>query len=328
MILAGDIGGTNSRLAIFNDDLGLVDQHVYLNAGRTSFPDIVREFIGKQKYPIDKACFAVAGPVSDGRVTLTNLSWHLEEETLAAELKIGKVGLINDLMGHAEGIATLSPDKLICLQKGEPSQRGGRAVIAAGTGLVEAGLFYDAVAGVYRAFPTEGGHADFSPRNELEDQLLLFLRKKSPRVFWEMALSGPGLRNLYDFLKSTGKFAKSDELPDKPEYDGKGPKPADISGAGMAGTSVLAVAALEMFVTLYGAEAGNLALKTLATGGVYLGGGIAPRILAKLQSDRFLDAFRAKSTDKLAAMMRKIPVYVINFELCGLYGAANYASRL
>jgi len=332
MILAGDIGGTNSRLAVFDSDFNKVEEKVYKNAGRSSLQGIVAEFRATFSHPIERACFAVAGPVSEGKVTLTNLSWHLEEKQLAEELKVASVGLINDLMGHAEGIEVLSPDKFITLNAGRTVPSGQRAVIAAGTGLGEAGLFFDAKTGRYRSFPSEGGHADFSPTNEEEDALLHFLRSKLKHVYWEAVLSGRGLRNLYDFYCAGGKFSKSDELPDKPTGEGggagAGPSPADISQAGLSGSSRIAVAALELFVRLYGAEAGNLALTMLSTGGVYLGGGIAPRIVTKLQSPQFLNAFWAKSTEKLETLMKQFPIHVINFDLGGLYGAANYARHL
>lgn len=328
MILAGDIGGTNSRLAIFDSNLTKIEEKVFKNAGRGSLEEIIAEFREPFSHPLDRACFAVAGPVAEGKVTLTNLSWHLEEKQLGSELKIPVVGLINDLMGHAEGIEVLPPDKFVTLHAGRPVPSGQRAVIAAGTGLGEAGLFFDAKAARYRSFPSEGGHADFSPTNEEEDALMKFLRGRVKYVYWEAVLSGRGLRNLYDFYCQSGRFKKADELPDRPEYGGAGPAPADVSAAGLTGTSPVAVAALELFVRLYGAEAGNLALKMLATNGVYLGGGIAPRIIDKLKSPQFLSAFQSKSTDKVQAIMKQIPVHVINFDLCGLYGAANYARHL
>jgi glucokinase len=328
MILAGDIGGTNSRLAVFDSDLNMVEEKVFKNAGRPSLEDIVTEFRKPFSHPIERACFAVAGPVAERKVTLTNLSWHLEEVQLAEELDVPVVGLINDLMGHAEGIEVLSPDKFITLHPGRAVPSGQRAVIAAGTGLGEAGLFYDSKSRRYRSFPSEGGHTDFSPTNDEELALWKFLRGRLKRAYWEAVLSGRGLRNLYDFYCQNGQFSKKDELPNKPEYGDAGPSPADISAAGLAGTSPVAVAALELFARLYGAEAGNLALKMLATGGVYLAGGIAPKIVSKLQRPDFLAAFQSKSTDKLEILMKEIPVHVINFELCGLYGAANYARHM
>jgi glucokinase len=328
MILAGDIGGTNSRLAIFDPQLQKIQEQVYKNAGRASLQEIILEFIKPFGKPIDRACFAVAGPVAQGQVTMINLSWHLEEKALSQELNIPQVTLINDLRGHAEGIAVLKPDQFITLFAGNPVPGGGRAVIAAGTGLGEAGLAFDARTGRYLSFATEGGHSDFAPTDDEQDALLKFLRGRYKHVYWELVLSGRGLRNLYDFYCTTGKFKKSDELPDNPEWKGAGPPPPEISGAGMNGTSAVAVAAVELFAKLYGAEAGNFALKTLATNGVYLGGGIAPRIAAKLKSPSVLAAFQGKGSDKMEAVMKQVPLHIINFELCGLYGAANYARNL
>jgi len=328
MILAGDVGGTNSRLAIFDWDLNKVEEQVFKNAGRPSLQGIIAEFLKPFSHPIDRACFAVAGPVAQGQVTMINLSWHLEERQLSEELKIPLVTLINDLRGHAEGIAVLSADKFITLTPGQPVVGGGRAVIAAGTGLGEAGLAYDSKTKRYLSFPTEGGHSDFSPTNDEQDALMKFMRTRTPRVYWEMVLSGRGMRNLYDFYVAGGRFKKSEEIADKPEWKGAGPTPADISAAGLSGSSPVAVAALELFARLYGAEAGNFALKTLATSGVYLGGGIAPRIAAKLKSPDVLAAFQQKGSDKMEAVMKQIPLHIINFELCGLYGAANYARHL
>jgi glucokinase len=328
MILAGDIGGTNSRLAVFDAQLIKVEEKEYKNAGRGSLQEIIAEFRKTFSHPLDRACFAVAGPVAEGKVTLTNLSWHLEEKQLAQELSIPQVGLINDLMGHAEGIEVLASAKFITLRGGHPVPGGQRAVIAAGTGLGEAGLFFDVKANRYRSFPSEGGHSDFSPTNDEEDALLKFLRGRLKHVYWEAVLSGRGFQNLYDFYIASGKFSRNDQIPENPQKPGAAPTPAEISGAGLNGTSPVAVAALELFVRLYGAEAGNLALKMLATGGVYLGGGIAPRIKEKLKSPQFLTAFGAKSTDKIQAVLQQIPIHIIDFELCGLYGAANYARHM
>jgi glucokinase len=328
MILAGDIGGTNSRLAVFDEQLQKVQEQVYKNAARPSLQGIIAEFLGTSNYAIDRACFAVAGPVAQGQVTMINLSWHLEEKALAQELKIPRVTLINDLRGHAEGIEVLKPDQIITVFAGQPVAGGARAVIAAGTGLGEAGLAFDAKTGRYLSFATEGGHSDFSPTNDEEDALLKFMRGRVKHVYWEMVLSGRGLRNLYDFYCAAGKFRKADELPEKPEWKGAGPTPPEISDAALKNTSPVAVAAVELFCRLYGAEAGNFALKTLATNGVYLGGGIAPRFAEKLKSPAVLAAFQGKGSEKMQAVMKQIPLHIINFELCGLYGAANYARHL
>jgi glucokinase len=326
MILAGDIGGTNSRLAIFDGTLNKLAEQVYKNAGRDGLVGIVEEFrAGPAKgHTFDRACFAVAGPVSMGRVTLTNLSWTLDEQDLAGRwgLPPGKVALVNDLVGHAEGIEVLTPDRIVTLHAGEPVPDGNRAIIAAGTGLGEAGLVFDRRTGRYRSFASEGGHCDFAPRNSREDRLLSFLRGRFGNVSFENVLSGRGLRNLYDFVLTEPALAGSG----LPNPD---PQPADITRAALDRSNPAAVEAMNLFVSIYGAEAGHLALKTLATGGVYVGGGIAPRILPFLTgTDAFLAGFRNHSVPKMQQMLERIPVHVITFELNGLYGAANSARSL
>jgi glucokinase len=327
MFLAGDIGGTNSRLAIFDQQLQQIHETVTPNAGRTSFTDIVREFLAaappEAVKQIRNACFGIAGPVAGGKVTLTNLSWQLDEVALAKDLGLGRVSLINDLVAHAEGIELLKPNQLVQLNAGEPTARDNRAIIAAGTGLGEAGLVWSPTLNGYRAFASEGGHSDFAPRTDREIALLKFLQEtKKLTATWETVLSGPGLRNIYDFLISPGQLGPEAALPNP------NPLPFDIGKAAMEKSSPAAMTAIEMFVHFYGAEAGNLALKLLAVGGVYLGGGIAPRMINQLKSSLFLDAFTSKGPAKMRPMLQKIPIYIINFDLNGLYGAANVARRL
>ena len=335
MILAGDIGGTNTRLAMFDEQLNKRHERTFKNAGRAGLTEIVREFLAGAGADgaADRATFGVAGPVKEGRASMTNLPWRLDERELARELKIGKIALINDLVAHGEGIELLRPEQVITVQPGEFAP-GNRAVIAAGTGLGEGGIFWDPGAaasdrgpgdGRWRAFASEGGHCDFAPRDERQIALLKFLRAKYPNASWERVLSGPGLRNLYDFLITPEQLGPSAALP---EAGPEGPKPSAISEAGMAGSNRACVEALDLFVTFYGAEAANLALKMMATGGVYIGGGIAPNIVDKLRSKTFVDAFLATGPDNIRQVLAKIPVHVVNFELNGLYGAANFASHL
>lgn len=322
MILAGDIGGTNSRLAVFDMRMNKLHEHVYKNAGRAGLGDVVQEFLADHAHPIDRACFAVAGPVSGGRVKLTNLSWELDERQMAARFGIERFALINDLMGHAEGIEVLTPERVVTLSEGAPVADGNRAIIAAGTGLGEAGLYFDRKLSKYKSFASEGGHCDFAPRDEREDALLKFLRNKTGGpVSFENILSGRGLRNLYDFVLTLPGFASA-KLP-QPD-----PQPADVTAAALDGSNLAAVEAMGMFVSIYGQEAGHLALKMLATGGLYVGGGIAPKILPALKLPSFLDSFRRHSVAKMQDMLAKVPVHVINFEMNGLYGAANYARSL
>lgn len=313
MILAGDIGGTNSRLAVFDPHLRQLGEDVIKNAGRSSFTDVVKEFLAKHKgHRIDRACFGVAGPVADGKVKLTNLMWQLDEQSLAVELSVPKVALINDLVAHAEGIELLKPTDVVPLHEGEPVALGNRAVIAAGTGLGEAGLVFDPDIKGYRAFASEGGHSDFSPRTDQDIALMKYVQKERGHATWERVLSGPGLRRIYDFLGGG--------LND--------PSPEQITKAALDGSNQTAAAALELFVRYYGMEAGNLALKLLASGGVYVSGGIAKSILNKLRDGKFLDAFRDHGPDKLRPVLARIPLHVVTFEMCALHGAANYARRL
>jgi glucokinase len=334
MILAGDIGGTNTRLAVFDHAFNKRHERSFKNEGRAGLTEIVREFLhgveGEQRN-VDRATFGVAGPVKDGRAQMTNLPWRLDERELARELEIPKIALINDLVAHGEGIELLRPEQLITVQAGEVAL-ANRAVIAAGTGLGEGGIFYDPYGhggGQWRAFASEGGHCDFSPRDERQIALLRWLRGKYPNASWERVLSGPGLRNVYDFLITPEQLGPGAALAEA-EWGGGdgGPRPSKISEAGMKGTNAACVEALNLFAAFYGAEAANVALKVMATGGVYIGGGIALRIIEKLKSNLFLDAFRATGPDNIRAVLRRMPIHIVNCELTGLYGAANFAAHL
>jgi glucokinase len=326
MILAGDIGGTNSRLGLFDDQRKNLRETVKKNAGRAGLEDVVREFLNEtqsiHKGHIDRACFGVAGPVAGGKVHLTNLSWNLEEHSLAKALGIPKLALINDMVAHAEGVELLEAKNLIALNAGHPIKGGDRAVIAAGTGLGEAGLFWDARLGGYRAIPSESGHADFAPRTPVQIRLLQFLLAKLGSVSWENVLSGRGTRHIYDFFISPAEMGPAAALPN-PD-----PDPADITVAGMAKSNPACVAALELFADCYAAEAGNLALRLLATGGIYIGGGIAMKMLPYLQHPSFIQRFADRGPAQLREMLKRVPIHVINFDLGALLGAANYASRL
>jgi glucokinase len=326
MLLAGDIGGTNTRLALFDQNLTKVHEAVTQNAGRPSFVQIIREFLAGAPInaiqDIRRACFGVAGPVAGTSVTLTNLSWTLEEGALARDLGLQRVVLINDLVAHAEGIELLKPDQLVTLNEGQMIAGGNRSIIAAGTGLGEAGIIWSKTLGGYRAFASEGGHCDFAPRTDQEIALLKFLQSRGLTATWETVLSGPGLRNLYDFLITPDQLG-ADAALTNPD-----PVPRDITQAATTGANRACVMAMELFVHFYGAEAGNLGLRLLSAGGVYLGGGIAPRIIERLRSPLFLDSFFDKGPQKLRPLLKAMPVHVINFDLNGLYGAANVARRL
>ncbi|HTW66673.1 MAG TPA: glucokinase [Bryobacteraceae bacterium] len=323
MILAGDIGGTNTRLAFFDgppDRLRPIEIEIFPSGHYSGPAEIVRKFLGIHKHPAAAAAFGLPGAVVNGRVETTNLPWVVDAREMAAELGLPQVQLINDLYANAHGITLLEESDFVVLNPGVPQASGNRALISAGTGLGEAGLYADAH-GTYHPFPSEGGHADFGPRNELEMELLRYLAGRFEHVSYERVLSGPGLHNLYEFLRDTGR---GQEPPWLAEQIAQGDASAAISKSAIEGTSEICVQALDMFVSLYGAEAGNLALKMLATGGMYVGGGIAPKIIRKLSSTAFMKSFTAKG--RLGSVLKEIPVRVITNDKAALLGAGRVAA--
>jgi glucokinase len=329
MFLAGDIGGTNTRVAFFEGDPGhlkTVAVKIYPSAGHSGPEDMIRLFLDEFKYPIESACFGIAGPIRDGRVETPNLPWVVESKRMAEALKVDSVQLLNDLEANAHGIAALQDSDMVTLAVGSPSPEGNRGLISAGTGLGMAGLLYSPAVGtthasdIYRPFPSEGGHVDFGPRNKLEIQLLEHLLKKYDHVSWERVLSGPGLQNIYQFLRDAGKAEEPQWLAQQVAAEGT----AAISRAGLEGTAPIAVTALDMFTSIYGAAAGNLALSVVATNGLFVGGGIAPRILKKLQDTIFMKAFLAKG--RVGSFLAAVPVRVITNDMTALLGAGRCAA--
>ena len=322
MILAGDIGGTNTRLAVFQDDgATLVRQQVFKNKGRDSFLDIAREFLGQQSNErITRAAFGVAGAVRGGEVNMTNLGWTLIDPELERDLNIPAVALINDMVAHGENISRLRGDQIVTLRGGDVCADGGGAVIIAGTGLGEGGLYYDRASKRLRGLPSEGGHCDFAPRDPREERLLNYLRDQGKPTTWESVVSGPGLRTIYDFLV-TAEGHRKDLL----DLGPAGPKPEQITKAAIDMTCPVCVETVRWFVSLYGAEAGNLALKFCATAGVWLGGSIAQELLHLFRGEVFLNAFTQKGPPRIREMLAKVPIHLIKFELNGLYGAAQFA---
>jgi glucokinase len=323
MILAGDIGGTNTRLAFFegtSDSLRPIEIEIFPSAHFSGPVEIVRTFLEIHKHPVEAASFGLPGAVVNGRVDVTNLPWVVDSRHMAAELGLEQVQLINDLYANAHGIALLAESDFVVLNPGVPNTAGNRALISAGTGLGEAGLFADAQGG-YHPFPSEGGHTDFAPRNDLEMEMLRYLLGRFEHVSYERVLSGPGLHNIYQFLRDTGR---GEESPWLAEQIAQGDPSAAISKSALEGTSEICVQALDIFVSLYGAEAGNLALKMLATGGAYVGGGIAPKIIRKLSGADFMKAFTAKG--RSGALLKEIPVRVITNDKTALLGAGRVAA--
>ena len=281
---------------------------------------IVRSFLGAHTSSIAAVGVAAAGPVRDGRCKTTNLPWVIDAATLGREIGTDRVWLVNDLEANAHGIASLGPDDFAVLNAGVPDPSGNAAVIAAGTGLGEAGLYWDGAR--YRPFGSEGGHASFSPGDARESELLAYLRRDLAHVSWERVLSGPGLFNLYRFLRDRGG---GEEPPWLAEAISAGDPAAVISEAAREQRAVLCERAMDLFVSLYGAEAGNLALKMLATGGVYVGGGIAPRNIARMRDGAFMRAFIDKG--RMGPLLERIPVRVILNDKAALLGAARVAAE-
>lgn len=323
MILAGDIGGTNTRLAFFEgtpDRLQPVHTEIFRSAEFSGPVEIVRKFLSVHPNLVDAACFGLPGAVVNGRVETTNLPWVVDSLQMSQELGVASLTLINDLFANAHGIALLEDSDLVVLNPGIPNRTGNRALVSAGTGLGEAGLYADGRGG-YHPFPSEGGHVDFGPRNELELDLLRYLMGRFEHVSYERVLSGPGLHNIYQFLRETGRGEEPAWLA---EQIAQGDASAVISKSALEGTSNICVQALDIFVSLYGAEAGNLALKVLATGGVYVGGGIAPKIIRKLSSTAFMKAFTAKG--RVGSILKDVPVRVITNDRTALLGAGRVAA--
>jgi glucokinase len=323
MILAGDIGGTNTRLALFEgtpDSLSPRDIEVFPSPQFSGLPEIVRKYLAKHNQTVEAAAFGLPGAVVDGRVETTNLPWVVDSRHLAQELHLARVDLINDLFANAHGIVLLKESDFVVLNQGTASPTGNRVLISAGTGLGEAGLVAESGGG-FRPFPSEGGHADFAPTNEIQMDLLRYLFGRFEHVSYERVLSGPGLHNIYEFLRDTKRGEEPAWLADEIK---NGDPSAAIAKAGLAGSAAIAVQALDIFVSIYGAEAGNLTLKVVATAGAFIGGGIAPKIVAKLQDGTFLKAFTAKG--RFQALLSNVPVRVITNDKTALFGAGRVAA--
>jgi glucokinase len=326
MILAGDIGGTKTVLALFeplSSGLRQLRDAVFQSSDYRSFDEIVAEFLRSERGVVTAACFGVAGPVIDGHARITNLPWALDEAQLATLTHVPRVKLLNDLEATAYGVLFLNDDERHLLNPGAPVGRAGNiAVIAAGTGLGEAVLYADGTR--YHPIASEGGHADFAARSDEEIELLRYLRTRfNGHVSYERLLSGPGIHNIYCFLRDTHYAPEPDWLGEKLS---SGDPSATIAESGLAGTAPLCVKALELFSEIYGAEAGNLGLKCLALGGVFIAGGIAPKILPVLQSGSFMRGFTDKG--RFTSLMERLPVTVALNPRTPLRGAAHFALRL
>jgi len=318
-LLAADIGGTKANFCLFEQTGAhreICREATLATTEHESVGAAVRAFLGSEK--VAAAAIAVAGPVAGGRAAFLNLPWEVDQTELAGVLDTSRVELLNDLVATAYGIRELGPGQLATLNAGEPDE-GPAVVIAAGTGLGEAVLVSAAEGDV--ALASEGGHADFGPANDDESALLSHLRARHDHVSWERVVSGPGLHAIYLFLVARAQVAPMPEAA-AGEHDAA----AAIAAAALAGRDPLASRALDWFIGCYGAEAGNLALKVLATGGVFVAGGIAPKILDRLRGGAFMARFCAKG--RHAQLMERIPVKVVLESRAALFGAARRAARL
>jgi len=322
MILAGDIGGTNARLAYFqprNGRFQLVSERVFPSREHRGLGEIVTQFLDESGTRPEAACFGIAGPVRNGRVETSNLPWVIEQSVLANQIHLAATLLINDLEASAWGIGALGSEDLVTLNPGAGSVAGNQAVVAPGTGLGEAGLFWDGSR--HHVFACEGGHTDFAPRGELQIELLRFLAAKFGHVSYERILSGPGLVNVYEFLCASGCGKQSAELSAAIEV---GDPAAAISQAALSGKDSLAGKALDLWIAVYGAETSNLGLKIMSTGGLFLAGGISPKILPRLKGSLFMEAFLDKG--RMRPLVEAMPVHVVTNEKAGLLGAARCAA--
>ena len=321
MILAGEIGATRARLAAFETEgnkLQKVVEKIYMSQEERSLPEIIAQFTKTEGIPVHNACFGVAGPVRGGQSKISNLSWVIDAKELATLLKLKSVGLINDLEAFAYGIDALESKDFITLSEGSEDAEGNRAVISARTGLGMAGLFWDGHR--HHPFACEGGHSNFAPTNDLEIELLQYLQKKYGRVSCERVLSGPGIKNIYEFLRDTRKFEEADWLRDQLSHAQDAP--ALISQLALENKAAICEQTLAIFVGIYGSQTGDCALNYMSTGGIFIGGSIAAKIVPKMKDPVFLRAFLAKG--RMEPLLKGMPVRIVINDDSGIMGAALY----
>lgn len=323
MLLAGDIGGTKTAVALFSTDtesdtLQAVVEMTFQNREYDSLETIIYDFMRDNPKAITSASFGVAGPVVKGRANITNLPWVIDQEAIQKAFDFRKVHLLNDLESIASAIPHLTSEDLVTLNEGTVEPEGAIAVIAPGTGLGEAFLVWDGAK--YQAHPSEGGHVSFGPTNPEQVNLLVHMLEKFGHVSVERVCSGSGIPNIYACVKDHGRFPEPEWL-QKELTEAIDPTPVIVEAA-IAHKSPICMATLELFLDILADEASNMALKVLSTGGVYLGGGIPPRILSELQKPRFMEVFSSKG--RFSDLMKQMPVYVIRNPKTALYGAAYY----
>jgi glucokinase len=323
MILAGDIGGTKTTIGVFSLENGKLvagAKKTYPSKSYPSLEAVLDDFTAAHPAMLTAACFGVAGPIIDETVKTPNLPWFIDGRALARRLSLASVSLLNDLEATGYGAGTLDSSEFSVLNVGSCDPRANMGLIAAGTGLGEA-ILYPA-GGAYRVLASEGGHADYAPHTPQHIELLSYLAARFGHVSYERVISGPGIFNIYNFLKDSGRYEVPAWLPDRLA---KQDPTAAIALAALAGEADICVQTLDIFASSYGAEAGNLALRAKALGGVCVGGGIAPKILKKLLDGTFMKAFVGKG--RYAELLARIPVQVILNEETALRGAAYYGAH-
>ena len=321
MILAGEIGATRTRLAAFETEgnrLQCVVEKTYMSQQHERLSGLLTDFIKTEGIPVHSACLGVAGPVRSGRSKISNLPWIIDAREVAQQLKLSSVGLLNDLEAYAYGIDGLESKDFITLSEGLEEAEGNRAVISAKTGLGMAGLYWDGFR--HHPFACEGGHADFAPRNDLQMELLAYLQKKYGRISCERILSGPGIKNIYDFLRDAHKAEEPEWL--RTQISAAPDSSPLISQLALEGKSEICGQALSIFVSVFGAEAGNCALNFMSTGGIFIGGTIAAKIEPKMKDPLFLESFLDKG--RMETILRDMPVKIVSNDNAGMIGAARY----
>jgi glucokinase len=327
-VLAGDIGGTKTELAIFDilePNIPKFAMH-FLNRDQVSFEAMLKNFVKLSNDDVQHVCLAVAGTIINGRCNMPNISWVIDEQEIRNTLAVEHVKLINDLEATAYGMLALSPDKLMVINEGLPNPSGNLALIAAGTGLGEAILFHSeegAKTQNYIIAASEGGHVDYAPHNVLEIELLRYIWSKFGHASWERVVSGSGIANIYEFLGSSDNTSESSEI--KSKIMTATDRGAAIFKAAQSGQSSLSIQAINIFIQNYGAAAGNLALKVLSSGGLYIGGGIAPKLTEYFTNGQFMRAFIDKG--RFSEMLKNVPVKLILEPKAALLGAAAFAFR-
>lgn len=323
IVLAGDVGGTKTNLALFQateNSVDLIHEETYHSANYSSCIDIVKQFLAEnQEIKPGRVCLGVAGPVMQGKVAITNLSWSFGLEDLYKATSADAVALINDLEATAYGLAALDQEDFITIHEGAADSGGNMAIIAPGTGLGEAGLYWDGAS--YHPFPTEGGHTDFSPRTELDIELYRYLQKKYEIVSWEKIIAGPAIHDIYLFLCEIKKKKEADWVKDAFVHEDPS---AVISQAALEKKDQVCSETMQLFVRYLARESANLVLKMKATGGLFLGGGIPPKIAPLLQENVFYNNFL--DCDRMQHLVSKVPLRIILNSKAALLGAAYYGA--